>query len=215
MQLQRDQMVEQQVRAWEVLDPAVLDAMQSIPRDSFLPEKLKTLANSDVSFQLKPDFLLPCPSVQGKILQTLELEHEDSVYLIGAGSGYLAACLAFLGGHVTISEADEEIIEPISVTMNDLRIKNISFKHQDWNVALETGNKKYDRISSQYAFDQIPQQLEQALNIGGRAVLFTGKTPLIQCVRIERIGENEFLRDSIFETELSAYPAKASKKFVF
>ena len=107
MQNHRNQMVEQQVRAWEVLDPAVLDAMQTIPREKFLPEKYNNIAHSDVAFKLSSEFELPSPSVQGKILQALQLQQDDAIYQIGVGTGYLTACLAFLGGHVTVCDANE------------------------------------------------------------------------------------------------------------
>ncbi|MBT8141988.1 MAG: hypothetical protein HKN88_05630 [Gammaproteobacteria bacterium] len=210
-----EQMVEQQVRAWEVLDPAVLDAMHNIPREEFLPEKFKRLAHSDASLAIRDDFLLPCPSVQGKILQALELEENDPVLLLGGGVGYLATCLAFLGGTVTVCDADEKLLDLIRNTAHRLGYKNLQVQQLDWGTALQAGTKKYAAISSQYAFSRIPESLQQALQINGRAVLFEGEAPLISCVVIERIGENEFLRRSLFETEMSVYPLKSAPEFSF
>lgn len=215
MQNFREQMVEQQVRAWEVLDPAVLDAMMSISRENFLPEKYKSIAHADVNFQLHADFNLPSPSVQGKILQALQILHNDAILQIGAGSGYLSACLAYLGGHVTVNEADEDVIKHSIAACKKADFKNITANHVAWNDALKSGDKKYDVIVSQYAFKTIPTELKKALKIKGRAVIFTGTAPLNQCIHIERIGENEWLEEAIFETEVSSFPVKTSPAFKF
>ncbi len=215
MQNIREQMVEQQVRAWEVLDPAVLDAMMSISREAFLPEKYKGIAHADVNFQLHTDFNLPSPSVQGKILQALQILHNDAILQIGAGCGYLSACLAYLGGHVTVNEADEDAITHSITACQKAGFKNLTANHIAWNNALKTGDKKYDVIVSQYAFKTIPIELKKALKIEGRAVIFTGTAPLNQCIHIERIGENEWLEEAIFETEVSAFPVKTSPAFNF
>ena len=215
MQNFREQMVEQQVRAWEVLDPAVLDAMMSISRENFLPEKYKSIAHADVNFQLHADFNLPSPSVQGKILQALQILHNDAILQIGAGSGYLSACLAYLGGHVTVNEADEGVIQHSIAACKKADFKNITAKYVAWNDALKSGDKKYDVIVSQYAFKTIPTELKKALKIKGRAVIFTGTAPLNHCIHIERIGENEWLEEAIFETEVSAFPVKTPPAFKF
>lgn len=215
MQNDRTQMVEQQVRAWDVLDPAVLDAMQTIPRDAFLPEKLKNLAYSDVAFNIRPDFQLPSPSVQGKILQALELEKDDSIYQIGVGTAYLSVCLAFLGGHVTVTEGNELVCEQIRTMFQQLSIKNIGLQALSWDETLNFNDKKYDAIVSQYAFTQVPERLKKALTLNGRAVLFVGSTSITSCVRIERIGEDEWLSEDLFETEVSPFPQKTRPAFNF
>ena len=215
MQSQREQMVEQQVRAWEVLDPAVLDAMASISRENFLPEKYKNIAHADVSFKIRDDFNLPSPSVQGKILQALQILHNDAILQIGAGCGYLSACLAYLGGHVTVSEAAENVLLESLKACQEQEFSNLTPNHIAWNEALNIGEKKYDAIVTQYAYKTIPNEIKKALKINGRAVIFTGSTPLNQCIHIERIGENEWLEEAIFETEVSSLPVKTTSAFNF
>jgi len=212
---QREQMVEQQVRAWEVLDPAVLDIMQSIPREHFLPEKLKKLAHADSAFQLRPDFKMPCPSVQGKILQALELHGNDTIHQIGAGSGYLSACLAALGGHVCISDVDADLLEHIQQQLHELGYKNIETNLTTWDQAINSIEKKYDVVVSQFEFTNTPSNLEKTLKHNGRALLFTGSSPNMSCILSERIGENEWVSDSLFETVVSNYPQKAKTRFAF
>jgi len=210
-----EQMVEQQIRAWEVLDPAVLDAMQNVSREHFLPKKYKKLAHTDVSFELRNDFTLPCPSVQGKILQALQVTQKDAIYQIGAGIGYLSACLAFLGGHVTLTESDAEVLNTCSENFSSLDITNFNTVHQSWTEALELTENKYDVIVSQYAFTEVPDSLKKGLKLNGRAVLFTGTGFINECIAIERIGKNEWLESRIFETQLSKFPVKSIAKFSF
>jgi len=211
----REQMVEQQVRAWEVLDPAVLDAMSNISREAFLPEKYKNIAHADVSFQLRNNFTLPSPSVQGKILQALQILHNDAILQIGAGCGYLTACLAYLGGHVTVCDADEKILQESISACQNLAFKNLSANHLDWDNILDLSDKKYDVIVSQFSHPDVPKELKQALKINGRAVIFTGRAPLNHCIHIERIGDKEWLEEAIFETEVTAVPVKTSSSFKF
>lgn len=214
-QNQRTQMVEQQVRAWEVFDPAVLDAMQNIPREEFLPEKFRNLGNSDLELDIRPGFLLPCPSVQGKVIQALEIEENDAIYQIGLGSGYLASCLAYLGGHLTTAEADAAVIEQAQSVFQRLGIKNINTQNTPWNEALKITEKRYDAIATQFAFSQVPISVKKALKINGVAVIFVGTAPAISCKRIERIGENEWLSEDLFETEVSPFPQKSEPAFSF
>ncbi len=215
MQTQREQMVEQQVRAWEVLDPAVLDAMATISREHFLPKKFKNIAHADVSFKIRKDFSLPSPSVQGKILQALQILHNDSILQIGSGCGYLSACLAYLGGHVTVCDADETVLTEALTTCRNHDFKNLTPKHSSWDEVLNIEDKKYDVIVSQFAHKAVPENLKTALKINGRAALFIGTAPLNHCVHIERIGEDEWLESSIFETEVSTFPNKTSTTFQF
>jgi protein-L-isoaspartate(D-aspartate) O-methyltransferase len=212
---QREQMVEQQVRTWEVLDPAVLDVMQNIPREHFLPEKFKLLANSDTAFNIRPDFMLPSPSVQGRILQALEINDNDSILQIGAGCGYLTACLRQLGGDVTVIDANENMLNQVKESCEQLNINGIKVLQFAWDDVMQLNKKQYDIIVSQFAIEDIPDNLFKALKPQGRAVLFTGTAPVIYCYRIERINEKEFQQEAIFETLVSPYPAKAKNKFKF
>jgi len=213
--IQREQMVDQQVRTWDVLDPAVLDVMQNIPREHFLPKKFKLLANSDIAFNIHPDFMLPSPSVQGKILQALEINENDSILQIGTGCGYLTACLSQLGGDVTVIDADDNMLNQVKAACEQLDIKGIKTQQYAWDEVMNLNKKKYDIIVSQFAIDVIPDNLFNALKTHGRAVLFTGTAPVIYCQRIERISDKEFQHEAIFETLASTYPAKAKNTFSF
>jgi len=148
----QEQMVEQQIRTWEVLDTDVLDVMQNIPRENFFPERLKSFSQTDSSFQIRKDFLMPPPSVQGKILQALSIDSEDAILQLGSGSGYLTACLAELGGHVYTVGCEQTEHESIKDVCTELNIKNIGFVERPWNTMLSAIENQYDTVVSQYAY---------------------------------------------------------------
>jgi len=196
-----EQMIEQQVRAWEVFDEDVLEVMQVVPRENFLPEKFAAFAYTDSSFLIHADFLLPAPSVQGKILQALDLNSDSTVLQIGVGSGYLSACIAELSKTITIVDQSEEKLAHIQACCDELNIKNftpVTLKLE--NIFSDIENT-YDAIVLQHALKSQPNSIKEALNINGVAVVFIGQAPIMQCVRIERIGESEWQEEVLFETK--------------
>lgn len=209
------QMVKQQVRTWEVFDEDVLDVMQAVPRAAFLPEKFAPFAYTDSSFQLYPEFLLPSPSVQGKILQALAIESDASVLQIGAGCGYLSACLAELGGFINTVDKDEQALQQLVQTCATLNITNINTVLHSYENLFAQIENQYDAIVMQQAMTSIPTELKQALRINGVAVLFTGDSPIIRCVRIERLTETEWLQEALFETIVSDFPLSNKEKVTF
>jgi len=209
------QMVEQQVRAWEVLDTDVLETMQNIPRENFFPDRLKAFAHTDSSFTIDNGFLIPSPSVQGKVLQALSLDPIDTILQIGAGSGYLTACLAELGSHVCTMDAENTFLDQIKSTCSELKITNLDVVQQEWKTLLSTIENTYDAIVSQHAFASFPDEIKNALNVDGVAVCFVGTAPLISCIRVERISEEEWVTESLFETNVSSFPTNSKVKSAF
>jgi len=209
------QMVDQQVRTREVFDDDVLDVMQSVPREKFLNGKFASFAHTDSSFQIRENFLLPAPSVQGKVLQALSIESDASILQIGAGCGYLSACLAELGGYVYIADKDSKVLEQIKQTCTDLNISNVNpVTHTFENLFSDIENT-YDAIVMQHALPNVPVELKQALRDNGVAVLFIGRAPTMRCVRIERIGQSEWLEEELFETVVAPFPIAYKEKVTF
>lgn len=201
-----EQMVMQQVRTWEVLDDDVLDVMQSVPREMFLSDKFAAFAHTDCAFQIRDNFLLPPPSVQGKILQALSIESDDSILQIGAGSGYLSACLAELGGFVYVVDEDQDALNELKQINQTINIANVNTVTHSFDTLLTEIDKQYDAIVMQHALKSIPTEIKQALRENGVAVLFIGSAPIIHCVRIERIAENEWIKEELFETVVADLP---------
>jgi len=127
----RQQMVEQQVRAWDVLHPDTLDALKNVPREQFVPAGFETLAFADTEIPIGHGQSMMTPTLEGRILQALELCSTDSVLEVGTGSGFLAACLARLSEKVTSVDIHEEFLQSAAVNMEDSGISNIELLTMD------------------------------------------------------------------------------------
>lgn len=196
----RQQMIDQQVRAWEVLDPAVLRVMGEVPREQFVPEAYRGLAFADVNVPLPCDQVMMTPSVEGRMLQALAIRPGDSVLDIGTGSGFSAACLAGLGGKVTSLEIHEELTAQAEHVCNRLALRSIRFETRD-AARLEAGSR-YDAIAVTGSVPVLDDSYRQALAVGGRLFVIVGDEPVMQALLITRTGEGEWLSESLFETVL-------------
>jgi protein-L-isoaspartate(D-aspartate) O-methyltransferase len=127
----RFNMVEQQVRPWEVLDSKVLGLMESVHREDFVPVRYRKLAFADLSIPLGQGQSMMCPKVEGRMLQSLDLKQEDSVLEIGTGSGFITACLSRVARHVVSVELFEELYLEAEIHLRD------KYKH---NVELTVGD---------------------------------------------------------------------------
>lgn len=194
----RHNMVEQQVRPWDVLDDKVLLTLEQIPRDAFVPEKYKNLAYADTAIPLNDSQSMMHPVVEGRILQSMTIQPEDSILEIGTGSGYLTACMAHMGCHVDSVEIDEALAQQAEKNLQQAGITNISIRCGN-GLELEAG-KSYDVIVLTGSIGEIPDTLKQALNISGRMFAVSGSAPAMQAHVITRTAENDWADEVIFET---------------
>ncbi len=194
----RHNMVEQQVRPWDVLDDKVLLTLEQIPRDAFVPEKYKNLAYADTAIPLNDSQSMMHPVVEGRILQSMTIQPEDSILEIGTGSGYLTACMAHMGCHVDSVEIDEALAQQAEKNLQQAGITNISIRCGN-GLELEAG-KSYDVIVLTGSIGEIPDTLRQALNINGRMFAVSGSAPAMQAHVITRTAENDWADEVIFET---------------
>ncbi len=194
----RHNMVEQQVRPWDVLDDKVLLTLEQIPRDAFVPEKYKNLAYADTAIPLNDSQSMMHPVVEGRILQSMTIQPEDSILEIGTGSGYLTACMAHMGCHVDSVEIDEALAQQAEKNLQQAGITNISIRCGN-GLELEAG-KSYDVIVLTGSIGEIPDTLKQALNINGRMFAVSGSAPAMQAHVITRTAENDWADEVIFET---------------
>jgi len=198
MQAAREQMVEQQVRAWDVLDLRILDTLLALPRERFVPQNWRELAFADCEIALPCGKRMLRPMLVGRILQALGLEGGEQVLEIGTGSGYLSACLAKLGGPLVSLELHQEIADfaranlravvpelPIEVTCAD---------------AMElTDEARYDAIVLTASLPIYQARFQRALRPGGRMFVVLGATTLQEASLVRRIGAS-CNRESLFET---------------
>ncbi len=197
----RQQMVEQQVRAWEVLDPRVLEVLASVPREHFVPEKYQGLAFADTEIPIAHDQVMMAPKVEGRLLQALDLKGEENVLEIGTGSGFLCACLARLARQVTSLEIYDELSTSADDKLQALALRNFKLEVAD-ATRLET-SKSYDAIAVTASAPRRMRRFEKALNKGGRLFMIVGDAPVMEAMLITRVGDNTWTSQSLFETSIA------------
>ena len=195
----RFNMIEQQIRPWDVLDQRVLDVMNSIPREQFVPESCRSLAFADTNIPLGHDQVMMAPKLEGRLLQALAIKPGDTVLEIGTGSGYLTACLASLGRHVTSIDIMSDFTATTAAKLESLNINNISLKTADAAAGIE-GNERYDAIAITGSLPLLQQQFHRNLEIGGRLFVITGSLPIMEANLITRIDEQNWASETLLET---------------
>ena len=174
----RFNMVEQQIRTWEVLDQAVLDLLYVVPREDFVPAACKSLAFTDMEIPIGRGERMMPPKMEARIVQELGVRKSDRVLEVGTGSGYLTALLAHRGAHVLSIEIEPQLAE--------LGRANLS-RHGVDNVTLETGDAArgwsrqapYDVIVLTGSTPQLPRTLLEQLAPGGRLFAVVGDAPVM------------------------------------
>lgn len=207
-------MIGQQLRAWDVLDERVLDAMSRLPREQFVPPEWQALAYADTGLPLGHGRLLAAPKFQGRALQALLPRANEIALEIGAGTGYLTACLARLAGHVTGIESEEGLAERARRNLAALGIDNAEVLSGD-GLAMEF-DRRFDVICVNGSLPEGSARFERLLAPGGRLFVVTGQAPVMHAQRITRIDESEWLTENVFETCLpSLANAPQPPEFVF
>ncbi|KQT42631.1 MULTISPECIES: protein-L-isoaspartate O-methyltransferase [unclassified Methylophilus] len=198
----RFNMIEQQIRTWEVLDPKVLATLNSIPRENFVPDAYRGLAFADIEIPLAHDQQMLSPKVEGRFLQALQLQATDKVLLIGAGSGYLAALMAQHAAQVTALEIFPDLCELASQNLSKQGIQNVQVIEADGHSGLES-NAPFDAIVFTASSPVEAEGVRRQLSIGGRMLIVLGKAPVMQATLIQRLAEHSYKQDVLFETSLT------------
>lgn len=198
----REQMIEQQVRAWEVLDPSVLAVMADIPRERFAPEAYRELAFADTMVPLPQGQFMLKPQIEGRLLQALSLNRGESVLEIGTGSGYTAACLATLGAQVTSYEIHDELVSFARANLDAIGVPGVEVVNADG--ARLNSPKRYDAIAVTGSIPVWEPSYGEALKIGGRLFVIIGEAPIMEAMLVTRSTESDWIRESLFETVVPA-----------
>ena len=197
----RFNMVEQQVRPWDVLDARVLQALRRVRREVFVPQEFALQAFSDVMLPLAQGQYMMSPVVEGRVLQALSVQEGERVLEIGTGSGFLAACFSQLGAAVTSVEIFSDLSELAQKTLNEEGYSNVVLEtgdaSQGWN-----DHHTYDVIAITGALPSIPETFKKKLNVGGRLFAVVGKEPAMEAMLVTRNTENDWQIQSLFETSL-------------
>lgn len=197
----RINMIEQQIRPWEVLDQRVLDLLNKVPREDFVPQRYRKLAYADTTISLGNDQVMMPPRVEARILQGLNIQPNESVLEVGTGSGYVTALLANMGEHVYSVDINAEMTRTAGDKLADHGISNVTLETGDaargWDA-----HAPYDVIVITGSLPLLPDSFKQALQLGGRLVAVVGDSPVMEVVLITRVGESEWTQETLFETDL-------------
>ena len=196
----RQQMLDHQVRAWAVLDSRVLDALGSVPREKFVPSGLASLAFADTEIPIGHGQEMMTPTVEGRVLQALDLYPTDTVLEIGTGSGFLTACLATLAGSVTSVDIFEDFVTSTAERLEENGIGNVQLATLDATQALPAG--EFDAIAITGSIQTFDPRYVMALKHGGRLFVVVGDAPVMDARLVTRTGEHDWRTESLFETRL-------------
>ncbi|MEO6967447.1 MAG: protein-L-isoaspartate O-methyltransferase [Rhodanobacteraceae bacterium] len=201
LQQARRNMVENQVRPWEVLDARVLATLEALPRESFVLPAYRALAYADLSLPLAHGETMLKPVVEGRALQALNIQPDDDVLEIGTGSGYFTACLASLGKHVVSVERHADFAASAHERLRDAGLANIEVMHADALGDFQP-SRQFDALAVTGAVARIPQRFRDWLKPGGRMFVVTGVEPAMRALLLRREADDGFAEESLFETDL-------------
>lgn len=207
----RFNMVEQQIRPWDVLDFNVLDALTDIPRERFVAEAQQGLAYSDTELPLPNGRKMLEPKVVARLAQGLKLSRQDKVLEIGTGSGYATALLAQLAGEVVSDDLDTEQQNRAKAVLDSLGYQNIYYAQND-GLAEHTEGAPFDAIYVGGAVRNVPETLKAQLKDGGRMVVVVGGEPVQRALLVTRHG-NEFSETVLFDTLIAGLDDKTARPF--
>ncbi|HKL62712.1 MAG TPA: protein-L-isoaspartate O-methyltransferase [Woeseiaceae bacterium] len=200
IEIAREQMIDQQIRAWDVLQPRVLRILGEVPRERFVPGTWSSLAFADTEIPLAHGENMMAPKVEGRLLQALEIEPGDRVLEVGTGTGFLTACLAHLGEHVVSVDCYSDFVATAGDRLREMEIRNTELLTMDAIRELPAG--EFDAIAVTGSVPRFEQRFADALAIDGRLFLVVGEAPVMEALLVTRTGENEWSRESLFETVL-------------
>jgi len=197
----RFNMVEQQVRPWEVFDRRVLDLIENLPRDAFVPEQYRGLAYADIEISIGYGQHMMFPRVEARMLQALNVQPGDKVLEIGTGSGYVTACLAHLGGQVTSLEIHPELMERAQMTLDANAITDVQLHCRNALDEVIEG-EPFDVIAITGSLPFLPESLRQQLTVGGRMFVVAGQAPVMEAELVTRVSGDAWSSEGLFETVL-------------
>jgi len=195
----RFNMVEQQIRTWEVLDERVLDVIRTTPREAYVPEQHRSLAYADLQIPLPNGQFMLEPKVAARMLQTVDAKPSEQALLIGTGSGYVTACLARLCAHVTGVEYFQDLKACTERNLSAQGIRNVTLEVGDAANGWDDG-RRYDVILVTASMPELHQGFHKSLTVGGRLLVVVGTGDMMETLLITRVGEDQWATESVFDT---------------
>lgn len=201
----RFNMIEQQIRPWNVLDMGVLELLTIVKREKFLPPSQQSLAFMDTELPLADGSLMLSPKLEARITQEVAIKKYESALVVGAGSGYLPALLAFHARQVTCIESSPAIFSAARQTLQHEGISNVSVVQGDASKGWPT-QEPYDVIVLTGSLQKLPEEFKTQLKVGGRLFVILGSAPVMTACLITRLSASEFTSKVLFDTSVSALP---------
>lgn len=213
----RFNMVNQQIRPWEVIDSRVLSLMEVLPREAFVPEAYQALAYADIEIPIGEGECMMFPRVEARLMQALDLLPTDQVLEVGTGSAYLTVCLARLSQRVVSIDINADFTQSAATKLDRQGISNVLLKTGDALASpQEEGPFDAIAVTGSIATSAQADIFRQQLKIGGRLFVVIGTPPAMAAMLITRNSERAFSEESVFETGLKTLTnAGAPRTFEF
>ncbi len=201
LEMARSNMVENQIRTWEVLDSRVLEVLGRVRREEFVPQRYRNMAFADVELPLGHGEIMLKPVVEGRILQAIAIEAGQRVLEIGTGSGFLAACMAELGADLTTIEQHADLA---TLARGNLDRAGLSRVRIEVGEALKayTPATTFDCVVLTGAVFALPERIKSWVKPGGRLFAVSGESPAMQALLHTRVDANHWQTESLFETDI-------------
>lgn len=211
----RKNVIEQQIRPWGGLNVRANQALSDIPRENFVPEEYLSLVFADIEIPLVGGAKMFSPKIEGRILDSLDIQGHETVLEIGTGSGYFTSVLAKLSQSVVTIELDEQLSELAQNKVKKLNLKNITFINDD-ALAYNFDNEQYDTIVIGCSLPNKNENFFRLLKPSGKLFMVVGAINQMQATLVQRTNENEWQSKSMFETHLDYMKGtEPSVKFAF
>jgi protein-L-isoaspartate(D-aspartate) O-methyltransferase len=195
----RFNMIEQQIRPWDVLDAGVLELLSMVRREDFVPPACRALAFVDTEIPLPDGQCMLAPRVEARLLQEAQLQRHEQVLEIGAGSGFMAALLANQARSVVSLERSATLARMAASNLRHAGVANAAVRTMDGVQGLP-GEAPFDVIMLSGSVAQVPKALLQQLKVGGRLIGVVGYEPMMQAVRVRRVSDTGFHTENLFDT---------------
>jgi protein-L-isoaspartate(D-aspartate) O-methyltransferase len=195
----RFNMIEQQIRTWEVLDPVVLDLLFEVKRENFVPPEHRELAFADLELPLGHGEAMMAPKLEARILQEVGVQPHEEVYEVGTGSGYLTALLARRARHVTSAEIHGDLLARASANLRTAGVANATLIEGD-SARAPLSESAFDVIVLTGSTPVLPQAFLERLKPGGRLFAVVGDAPAMKGMLVRQPVAGSFQHRELFET---------------
>jgi protein-L-isoaspartate(D-aspartate) O-methyltransferase len=204
-EIARFNMIEQQIRPWEVLDGGVLSLLATVRREDFVPPALRGRAFVDTQLPLLPGVAGACmlePKVEARLLQELAVQRHERVLEIGTGSGFFAALLAHRAMQVTTLECEAALVPVAQANLRAAGLLNVSVVQVDAaaGAAGRAADAPFDAIALSGSVASVPRALLAQLKPGGRLVAIVGQEPIMVARLFTRVAEDAWSERDLFDT---------------